>query len=340
MGAEKVHNEHDKGYRSMLSVKRNFIELIKGFVKEPWVDEIDEEEDSLSLMNKSFVTKDYEDREADIIYRLKLNGNDVIFYCLLELQSTVDYTMPYRLLEYMTEIWREEFRNADIDARENKVYRLPVIVPMVLYNGDGRWTAVKNFKEYQQGYRLFEGHLLDFEYILFNVNDYTEEILYEMGTMIAAVFALDKKMDTAEFIMRSRRFIRISKRMTADQLVEFKNWLGAIWAARLPEDARGKLEQIINNIEKEGSKVTYAMERMLDELIEKSRTEGRTEGKTEGRTEGRMEGRMEGKTEGRTEASFEIAANMIKLGLTDDIIFKATLLPEVEIKKIKEKILQ
>ena len=41
-----------------------------------------------------------------------MDGNEVYFY-LLELQSTVDFQMPYRLLCYMVEIWRSVLKDTD-----------------------------------------------------------------------------------------------------------------------------------------------------------------------------------------------------------------------------------
>ena len=53
--------------------------------------------ENLTLVNKSYVTSDYEETEADIVYKTKINDNEVFFYILLEFQSTVDYRMPLRL---------------------------------------------------------------------------------------------------------------------------------------------------------------------------------------------------------------------------------------------------
>ncbi len=39
-----------------------------------------------------------------MVYRISLGDRDVIFYLLIELQSRVDFLMPYRLLLYMVEI--------------------------------------------------------------------------------------------------------------------------------------------------------------------------------------------------------------------------------------------
>ena len=101
MPREKINKEHDLGYKHLLTHKKTFIELLKSFVKESWVNDIDESQ--VVLINKSYVLQDFKEKESDIVYRLKIKGRNVIFYCLLELQSSVDYQMPLRLLMYMVE---------------------------------------------------------------------------------------------------------------------------------------------------------------------------------------------------------------------------------------------
>ena len=105
----KPHHPYNKGYRQLLANKKTFLELLQTFVREGWVWEI--EESGLTLVDKSYVLQDFSDKEADIVYRLRLRENEVIFYVLLELQSTVDHTLPFRLLQYIVEAWRDVYNN-------------------------------------------------------------------------------------------------------------------------------------------------------------------------------------------------------------------------------------
>jgi predicted transposase/invertase (TIGR01784 family) len=153
-------NIHDKGYKRILSKKRNFLDLLKHHIKAQWVNRISE--DDLELVNGEFILKDFRDKEADIIYRARIGAQDVVFYVLLELQSGVDQTMPFRLLIYMVELLRRVFADADEDTRELKSFRLPAVVPIVLYNGGSEWSAVHSFKEYLAEYALFAPYIIDF----------------------------------------------------------------------------------------------------------------------------------------------------------------------------------
>ena len=113
-----------------------------------------------------------------MVYKLRLAGQDVYFYLLLELQSTVDSMMPFRLLMYMVEIWRHYWFN-EVGGKGS--FSLPVIVPCVLYNGKGNWTAGTSFGRCQAGFALFKKHALDFNYILIDVNRYDKEQLLAPG---------------------------------------------------------------------------------------------------------------------------------------------------------------
>jgi len=195
---EKVHHPHDSGYKHLLTSKKAFLQLIKSFIKHGWAEQIDEA--SLELVDRTFVLQDFRDKEADIVYRAKLKDRDVIFYVLMELQSKVDFLIPYRLLLYMNEIWRSTFKDIPINEAERKDFRLPAIIPIVLYNGKAQWTVPLSFKETLDSYQLFGEYLVDFRYFLINVHEYSEEELMELSNLVSVVFMLDQVEELEEII--------------------------------------------------------------------------------------------------------------------------------------------
>lgn len=91
-----INNIHDKSYKTLFSNKNIFLNLINDFTEEQWKEELTA--DNLTLVNKFFILADYEEVEADIIYQAEIGGQKVIFYVLLEFQSSIDHSMPIRLL--------------------------------------------------------------------------------------------------------------------------------------------------------------------------------------------------------------------------------------------------
>ena len=234
-----VHHQHDKGYKLLLTHKNTFIELLQSFVKEAWVNSI--REDNLTRIDKSYILQDFSEKEADIVYQLQDKEKNIIFYVLLELQSEVDFLMPFRLLLYMVEIWRDFFNNTPRNERERKDFRLPCIIPAVLYNGAGKWTACTDFRETQAGYQEFGKYPLDFRYILFDVNRYDERELYNLANLIASIFILDQKHDDVKDLKnRLWNLVNTLKKMTPAEFDAVKTWLKAcIQTPFFPRHASG-----------------------------------------------------------------------------------------------------
>ncbi len=274
------HHTHDKGYKQLLSNKKAFLELIKTFVREDWVKDISE--DNLLPVNKSYVLQDFKEKEADIVYRLQTKDADAIFYILLELQSTVDYTMPFRLLLYMTEIWRDAYNNTPENERERKDFRLPAIIPAVLYNGAGNWTASTSFKEILSGQERFPKQILNFNYILFDVNRYREEELYQASNLISSIFVLDQTMSHQELTKRLRKLIGVLKKLTPDEFRQIMVWLKNVLQPKMPEYLQEEVDRIleISNPWEVEIMITN-LELTLEEMKKQAKTEGVKEGRME-----------------------------------------------------------
>jgi len=86
-------------YKDLYSHKEVFLDLVKEMLKAPWAKVLKVE--NLILVDKEYILSDYEENEADIVYKADIDGKEVIFYILLEFQSTVDYRMPLRLFSYL-----------------------------------------------------------------------------------------------------------------------------------------------------------------------------------------------------------------------------------------------
>ncbi|NAS20044.1 transposase, partial [Clostridium butyricum] len=214
-----------------------------------WANLIKEED--LILVDKSYILADFEEEESDILYKVKINGQEVIFYVLLEFQSKVDFQMPMRLLFYMTEVWRDILKNTDKNQRKRKAFKLPAIIPIVLYNGKNKWTAKMNFKEILSGYELFEDNILDFNYMLFDINRYDDEELINMSNLVSAIFLLDQEMNEEELIRRLRKIIYVLKKISPEQFSVFKQWLKNIVKPRLREEMQEEVDDVLNKSNQE-----------------------------------------------------------------------------------------
>lgn len=274
-----LDNKHDKGYKYLLSVKKIFVQLLRSFVEQGWVHKIDEGD--VERIDKSFISQDFEDKEADLVYKIRLDGREVFFYILLELQSTVDFQMPYRLLLYMIEIWRSILKDTGKKAVERKEFRLPVIVPCVLYNGRENWTVCRSFRETLEANEFFDSYLLDFKYILFDVKRYDEKRLLDLANIIGAAFFIDQKPEYNEIMERLKSLMALLAHMEEEERVIFVTWFKNIIIRGMPGDKSEELKKAIER-SKEGIDMVYAIEEALQKEFKMHEEKGMEKGMEKG----------------------------------------------------------
>ncbi|MEZ3495459.1 MAG: Rpn family recombination-promoting nuclease/putative transposase [Lachnospiraceae bacterium] len=207
-------------------------------------------------------------------------------FFLLELQSYNDFTMPFRLLVYMTAIWLDHFKNCDINKRSQKGYRLPAIMPIVLHNSERNWTASCKFSQMINNAELFGKYVVDFEHALVSVNTLTESKISNSNTLIDNIFLADKKRARQDWTDNIAELMHRIRAMDTNDLNEWITWFSNV-IRKLNEDERGELiTQIKEGEEKE---LCSSFERLLN----KEKADGRAEGWKDGRAEGKAEAVIE-----------------------------------------------
>jgi predicted transposase/invertase (TIGR01784 family) len=128
--------EHDNGYKLLFSHAEMVADLLRGFVHEPWVAQLDF--GSLEKVNASYVTGHLRSREGDVVWRLRLGGDRWLYvYILVEFQSTVDPFMAVRMLVYVGLLYQDLIHQGAFTAEG----KLPPVFPFLLYNGRGPWGS-------------------------------------------------------------------------------------------------------------------------------------------------------------------------------------------------------
>ena len=97
-----IDKKHDKMLKKILSNKKEIIKFLKDFL------EIQEEikEEEIEEYPTEFITKDYEEKRSDLLYKLK---NEPVYF-LIEHQSTKDKKMVERIGKYVEEIMIREVK--------------------------------------------------------------------------------------------------------------------------------------------------------------------------------------------------------------------------------------
>lgn len=249
----------DSSFKELFEVKAQFIELIRTFIKEEWVREINEE--NIELTTNEFVMWNAHKRTSDLIYKVKIAENELYFF-LLELQSSIDNKMPYRLLEYMFEIWR----------RFEKENKLLIIIPCVVYTGKSKWN-VGDFRSLFNEDERFTKYIPNFEYILIDVNRYSDEELLNIANLISSVFFLNKTKGGEESIKRLKTVVENVSKIRKEQQKAFVKWSETMFC---------KDDKVYNyfeeNIKKEEEKMAFAD--YVPEMFEILKKQGEVRGKT------------------------------------------------------------
>ena len=61
-------NPHDKGYKRIFSIKKNFLDFIKKYIGLEWMMAL--EEIDLELIDKEFITDQFDTYESDLVYKV------------------------------------------------------------------------------------------------------------------------------------------------------------------------------------------------------------------------------------------------------------------------------
>jgi len=275
---------HDLFARYTFSQPEHAASELKAALPPELVSQVDWQ--SLRLESGSVVDTQLKQTESDLLFSARLRGGTpLLFYVLLEHQSSVDPWMAWRMLRYVVrqlERWRQQHPES---------MALPVIVPLVLYHGpEGRWTAPRRLEELfevpeQEPQRSqWRAWVPRFEYA---VDDLTqaqaEALMQRAGAPLARLAWLALRFGRTEALARQLPgwvglFTQVLRSSGGSEelrmVVHYLLWVG-------DQAARTATASVLNSVM--GTQRTEEL--MLgwgEELFEKGRQEGLAKGRAEG----------------------------------------------------------
>ncbi|MBF0414743.1 MAG: Rpn family recombination-promoting nuclease/putative transposase [Magnetococcales bacterium] len=282
-------NTHDLGYTKLFSHARMVQDLLLGFVHEEWVAGLDFS--TLEKVNSVYVTDDFRKRIDDLVWKIRWQGTDrwLFIYAILEPQSTVDDIMAVRNAQYALLLYQDLRQSGTIPKNQ----KLPPIVPIVLYNGNKRWTASRDvadlIEESPPGLEAYRPHM---RYLLVDEHLYQESDLNTMQNVVAALFRLEKSRQIADV----RQVIQeLASWLNGPEQQElrraFANWVSRILLPRLSKKQNAVPDAIpeMNNLEEVHTMLAETAERWTREWMQEGLQKGLQEGLQKGLQEGRQE---------------------------------------------------
>ena len=297
------NNEHDKVFREVLSIKEEAIYLINKAIKPK--KEIKEE---IELYNSRFITSKYKDKESDIVYKVK----DKNIFFIIEHQSTIDYSMPYRMMQYSIEIMR-----LLVDEKQNKKknYKYPQIIPIVIYTGENIWDAKLSMKELVEEVDWYEEKE---EISLVDINKYTKEELLQENNILSKVMLLEKSKNKIEFMKNVKEVLKTVDNKNIEKL---KNIIIYKAYDALEQE---ELEEILNIIKNKEEVAIMT----LGERIRKNEREEK------------MRIRNEAILEGKKEGINKTIKKMLLLKTDESFIKEVTGVKDKELEKLKKEMIK
>ena len=174
--------------------------LIEGFTPAEMAKAIDFS--TLKKHSGEHITPCFAERSEDVIWSVEIDLGEgygrqrVFIFILLEFQSTVDLSMAIRIIYYVACFYDQLIKTKQITPGKG----LPLIFPIVLYNGSDRWTAKQDIYDMVQPeppafLRKYQPHL---QYYLVDVARFTPEDLAERKTPLSGVFSFETAVRNPE----------------------------------------------------------------------------------------------------------------------------------------------
>lgn len=238
-----------------------------------------------------------------------------IFIFLFEHKSYVSDTISLQLLKYILKIWEQKLK-------KEKQKKLPLIIPMVIYHGENKWSIAKELIDMIEGITELPKEILkyipNYEYILYDLSPYGEEEIkgnVQLRIFLEILKAIYNK-DIEEFIkVLEKSIIVLEKLENQDKGIDyFETFIRYIMNAR-QDISITDVYEVVKNISLERSEeIMTIAEQLIKEGMEKGMEKGIKEG--------------ERKT----------ARNLLRLGYLAEQVVEATDLTIEEVMELKKEI--
>jgi len=251
ISSNSIHNVHDKTFRKILDNKTNAAYVINKALN--LTKQIEAEE--IEQYTNRYITEEYTDKETDIVYKMK----DKEIYFLIEHQSSVDYSMSFRLEEYKLEIMKSAIDKRKIKTKE---YEIPTVIPIVVYTGKEKWKVRRKLSTVQDE-RLENLNLQ--QYNLIDINRYTKEDLLKSDKYMDKIFLIEKYENVDEL----RRILpRIEKQLTKEEKNDLISIIRANLKGKIGEE---KVKELIKEMKGEEGDMLGCVEMVWEEGIKEGR---------------------------------------------------------------------
>lgn len=299
--------DYDAGYKQVCSLTDELLHFLKKYLKAEWAEELAVED--IRPYPNELLLPDYERRIPDLVFEVRVGGEWFCCYLIVQMQSSVDFSMSFRFASEIQGILMKVFLQHEKNERERKHFRVPAVIPILLYNGKKRWTAVRTFKEYQKNGEKYGEYIQNFRYYLIDISQINDNEILSSNYLIDNIIYLDKnRYDLKNLMDKLAIVLKRIRELPPEKKAMFWEWVEHVFAVSVDGKYREQIKRLVEETKGEEGMFKYAITDMIERTI--------AEGRAKGHAEGRAEGRAEGYAEGRTLESINIVIRKLDQGLS------------------------
>ncbi|MFC3852871.1 Rpn family recombination-promoting nuclease/putative transposase [Salinispirillum marinum] len=266
-------NAHDESYKLLFSEPEMVADLLRGYVHEPWVAQLDF--NTLEPVKNDYITKHLKKRQNDCLWKIRWQDEDrwLYVFLMLEFQSSVDPTMAVRIMTYLGLLYQELHKQNQLTPAG----KLPPVLPLVLYNGERTWHAATDIADLIDdvpgGLQQYKPQL---HYLLLDESQYRDDPLPEVRNLVSALFGLEncQQPDDVKRVLHALlEWVKHPEQRSIRQA--FLVWLKQVFLpGRLPGVEFAQIQEL------------HEVQSMLAERVKDWTRSWKMEGIQEGRLEG------------------------------------------------------
>jgi predicted transposase YdaD len=245
--------------------------------------------ENLTLEPVSFIDKKLRPTQSDLLWSCRSpdsDGDQVLayFYILWEHQSSIDRWMVLRIFCYMAQIWErwlatiQDTKDPDEKRTEKK---LPLIFPLVIYQGEADWTAPLSLSELTRGVIPddIKPYFPDFKFHLESIKAMPDgELPPGLAQLGVSVMKLMWDDDFIGWLNRMRdQLLELQKRGEEDKIT-------VLLVYAFSQIDRTKRREFIEHIYENLNPMTTNGQSIYDSLIEEGMEKGMEKGSREAAT--------------------------------------------------------
>ncbi|WP_456281861.1 Rpn family recombination-promoting nuclease/putative transposase [Cupriavidus sp. JZ107] len=195
-------HHHDASYKLLFAFREVVRDLIRDFISDPWLQTADF--DSMEMVPTHHVSDGLRVGINDVVWRLRVPGQQQPVHLLIEFQSSHDPHMAARMLAYVGMFYRDVSRR----CRGKQWHQYPLVFPIVFYNGTARWRTPTDIAEMIPPVPGRVGaHQPRLQYCLIDRTTYTDSELATQRNLVAVLMRLEQAR-TVEAVFAPLRLAR------------------------------------------------------------------------------------------------------------------------------------